>query len=222
MKNKLLVAIIVLAGALSLRAGPAAAATLIVDDDRSQCPRAQHTSIAAAIADHRAAPGATVVVCPGRYAEAVTVTAPGLTLKAHGGGNAAPVRCFDESPQPIDPTRAAVVAGAPYSFNLAADGVQLRGFVIEGADYGIVTAPEFSGYVIHRNLVENSTRAGINLRASGAMATVVSHNCLRGNERGIESENPGTLHRGRVATTRPSGTGGWASARPACPVSART
>ena len=88
---------------------------------------------------------------------------------------------------------ALVVAGAPSAaFRLAADDVELAHFVVEGALYGIETQPAFSGYDIRGNLVQGNGR-GLNLRSGGAHESVVRHNCFRWNERGIESENPGTL-----------------------------
>ena len=168
MRAKLVVAGIVLAAALGFRAGPAAAATLSVDDDRSQCPTAEFTSIQAAVSDPRATPGTTVMVCPGHYREAVVVTTPGLTLRALGAPGAAPGRCFDDSASPPDPARAVVVEAAPYAFQLSADDTGLTGFVIQGGDYGIVTSPESSGYRIVANLVHHSRRAGCLLYTSDA------------------------------------------------------
>jgi hypothetical protein len=72
-----------------LAAGPARAATLTVDDDHAQCPAAGYSSVQSAI--DAAAPGDTVIVCEGAYAEgsgalgsnAVTIT-KSLTLKGVG------------------------------------------------------------------------------------------------------------------------------------------
>ena len=207
MRTKLVAAIIVLAATLGLRAGPAAAAALTVDDDRSQCPSAEFTSIQAAVSDRRATPGTTVLVCPGHYREVVVVATPGLNLRALGTPGAAPGACFDDSATPPIPARAAVVEAAPYGFHLAADDIGLTGFVIHGGDYGIVTSPDSSGYRIQGNLVQYGARAGINLRSSGTAETVVSHNCLRANLRGTESENPGILRHARITHNRTSGNG---------------
>ncbi|MGH3371921.1 MAG: right-handed parallel beta-helix repeat-containing protein [Nocardioidaceae bacterium] len=206
MRAKLVVAVIVLAAALA-RAGPASAAMVTVDDDRSQCPTAEFTSIQAAVSDRRATPGTTVMVCPGHYREAVVVATPGLTVRALGAPGPAPGPCFDDSATPPDPARAVVVEAAPYAFHLSADDTGLTGFVIQGGDYGIVTSPDSSGYRIVANLVHHSGRAGINLRSSGVAETVVSHNCLRGNLRGTDSENPGILRHARIAHNRTTGNG---------------
>jgi pectin methylesterase-like acyl-CoA thioesterase len=60
--------------ALAVR-GTALAApnTLVVDDDKVQCPNADFTSIQAAVT--AATPGTTIVVCPGTYTEQVTIPA---------------------------------------------------------------------------------------------------------------------------------------------------
>jgi hypothetical protein len=72
-----------------LAAGSARAATLTVDDDHAQCPAAGYSSVQSAV--DAAAPGDTVIVCEGSYAEgsgavgsnAVTIT-KSLTLKGVG------------------------------------------------------------------------------------------------------------------------------------------
>ena len=207
MRTKLVLAGIVLVAALGLRVAPAAAATLTVDDDRSECPTADFTSIQAAVGDRRATAGATVMVCPGHYREAVVVATPGLNLRALGTPGAAPGACFDDSATPPDPVRAVVVEATPFAFHLAAHDTGLTGFVIQGGDYGIVTSPDASGYRIRNNLVQHSGRAGINLRSSGATETVVSHNCLRANLRGMETENPGILRHASITHNRTSGNG---------------
>ena len=54
-------------GSLLLASTAQAATTLTVDDDRTDCPAAQYTSIQAAV--DAAAPGDTVAVCAGDYEE---------------------------------------------------------------------------------------------------------------------------------------------------------
>jgi hypothetical protein len=83
-------AIVAAVGSLVLATG-AQAATLTVDDDKGDCPTAGYTSIQAAV--DAAAPGDTVAVCPGDYAEgsgqpgtnAITIT-KSLTIRGAGAG----------------------------------------------------------------------------------------------------------------------------------------
>jgi hypothetical protein len=55
----------------ALAAGPAAARTWLVDDDRAECPTADFTRVQAAV--DAAASGDTIRLCPGLYRENVTV-----------------------------------------------------------------------------------------------------------------------------------------------------
>src|SRR5260370_29937913 len=54
--------------------------SIVVDDDRADCPEADFTSIQAAVA--AAAPGDEIVVCAGIYREQVTVSKNGLAIRA--------------------------------------------------------------------------------------------------------------------------------------------
>ena len=66
---------------------PAAAAqrTLVVDDDQQQCPKADYTSINAAIA--AASTGDAIRVCPGLYDETVVVNKASLSLRGSTDGS---------------------------------------------------------------------------------------------------------------------------------------
>ena len=83
--------VLVAAGVLC-SAPSAYAATLTVDDDKADCPAAGFTSVQAAV--DAAAPGDTIVICQGKYAEgsgapgtnAVTISKNNLTLKGAGAG----------------------------------------------------------------------------------------------------------------------------------------
>lgn len=201
---------VVLATLAALVFAPAALAdTWIVDNDFADCPNADTASIQDAV--NRAAPGDTIRVCPGLYGEEVIVNKPALELRAHGGDQGARGRCFDDAPSPSDPSRDVIVAGG--GFTLAANDVEIEHFVVQDADYGIDASPAFSGYEIRGNLLQQNGR-GLNFRSSGAEESLVRHNCFRGNQRGIESELPGTLVNARVddnSTFRNREGGMWAT-----------
>jgi parallel beta-helix repeat protein len=63
-------------------AGPAAARTWMVDDDRAECPRPDFTTIAAAVT--AAASGDTIRLCPGFYRENITVSNKSLAFQGDG------------------------------------------------------------------------------------------------------------------------------------------
>lgn len=80
--RRVVLIIVLLGGAAWNDMTPVHAATLVVDDDRLQCPGAPFTSIQAAV--DAAAPGDSIEVCAGTYAEQV-VLGPGkddLTLRS--------------------------------------------------------------------------------------------------------------------------------------------
>lgn len=155
-----------------------AASTLVVDDDgfasAASCDGATvaYTTIQSAV--DAAAPGDTIMVCPGTYSESVTVSTAGLNLVGpYAGINAA--WCPDRL------NTATVVGGASNGFTLAADGVIVDGFRIGGSSaYGIETSELFSGYKIRNNVIEDNA-AGIYLNADGSILSRVKRNCLRDN-----------------------------------------
>lgn len=150
---------------------------LIVDDDRAQCPNADHTTITAAV--QSALPGAHIRVCPGRYAESVIVDKESLILS--GQRPQGTVQCPSDAAN--DETRYAIVE--PPSGNgidLRANGVRLEDFVVrraDGASNGILTSAAHSGYVIQRNVVQENRFIGVDMRSDGALPSYFSHNCVR-------------------------------------------
>ncbi len=100
-------------------------ANLLVDDDRVQCPGADHTSLQDAV--DAAQPGQTIFVCSGLYAGTVTVPAgkTGLTLLGAGGAPADRIG---------DPTMEAILDGSPAEepgFDIQADSVAITGFTVQ-------------------------------------------------------------------------------------------
>ncbi len=168
---------------------------LVVDDDRGQCPAADFTSIQAAV--DVATPGSVVKVCPGRYEESVTV---GTSLRLVGvPGVYDTVDCFAASLQALSPLDYPIVGPADdpldrtsTAFALAADDVDLSGFVVVGVLRGVRTDDAYSGYRIHHNLFANNT-LGVHLGSGAGQATPgpsrVDHNCLRQNDWGFSNDD---------------------------------
>ncbi len=193
MRRAFLAAGVLFAAMMVSGAAHASPRTLVVDDDKQQCPNADYTSISAAIA--AAAPGDKIRVCPGLYSETVVVDKAGLSLQGSTNGSTTePCLRGDDA---ANPTRDSVVNGA---VRLEANGVSLDAFTVQGAPVtpvvlvpaGINTSPSFSGYAIRRNVVQNNP-AGINLKSNGVGPTLVDHNCIRRNNVGEEAENAGPL-----------------------------
>jgi len=180
------------------------ATTWVVDRDRVQCAGADFMSIQTAV--NAAQPGDLIRVCPDLYSESVTVDKP-LTLKGEPDAVEA-VDCFDATPsqQPggLDPTQQVIVDGsastALASLTLAADDIELAGFVVQGTanplplpsdDHlfrrAIDVSGAYSGYQIHHNLLRLNT-VGIMLGGSGARSTRFHHNCLRENTWGLAAD----------------------------------
>jgi nitrous oxidase accessory protein NosD len=157
-----------------------ASATLLVDDDGAQCPNADYTSIQAAV--DAASPGGTVIVCPGVYGP-VTVSRPQLTIQGqqHPIGN-----CFAAAPEPLDPTREAIVSGGPEgtALTVAADGVTVLGFVIRASEVGIDTTQTVAGFRIVQNFFTGN-EFGVRSGSSGTELSRVDHNCFRDNGDGL-------------------------------------
>ena len=79
MRNKLCALVVVVTGVFFVGIANAMAADIKVDDDGAQCGNAQFTSIQAAV--NAAHSGDKITVCPGTYAEQVTIGAGKSNLK---------------------------------------------------------------------------------------------------------------------------------------------
>ena len=164
---------------------------LVVDDDGAQCAKADFATIQAAV---DAAPeNGLVRVCPGLYAEQVSVAAS-LTIRGDAETVEA-VDCFAPTRPTADPNTQAIVvapsgatAGAPaVVFDLQADNIELQGFVLPGrtgSTSGVRTSSAHSGYRIHHNLIMATTVAAY-FRSSGVYPSSFDHNCLRENSLGV-------------------------------------
>jgi parallel beta-helix repeat protein len=174
---------VVAVAALAFAVPQAWAKTLTVDKDKVQCPRADFTSIQAAIT--ASLPGDTIKVCPDLYTESVNVNKPALTVI---GASSANIDCTILTA--ADPTKDSIVTDGTASFTLANNNITLSGFVAQGSAFGIQTSASFSGYRVNNNIVQNNVN-GINFNADGPTPSQsrVDHNCLRANSNsGLQSE----------------------------------
>jgi hypothetical protein len=178
--KKLVLVLIVLA-ALGIAVPQALAKTVTVDKDKVQCPRANFTSIQAAV--NAAIPGDTVKVCPDLYTESVTVNKPALTVEGASTADGCTVLTA------ADPTKDSIVTGGvSFAFNLVNNNILLSGFVVQNSNIAIQTSPSFSGYRITDSIAQNNSTAGVNFNSSGGSQSRVDHNCFRSNLSGLESE----------------------------------
>jgi hypothetical protein len=103
--------------------------TALVDDDKVQCPTAAFTKIQDAV--NFAANGAIIRVCAGTYDEQVTITKP-ITLNADNGALVKPTG--------VSVNSASLSSGNPIAAIIlvqATTGVNLRGFIVDGASSGL-------------------------------------------------------------------------------------
>jgi parallel beta-helix repeat protein len=157
---------------------------IVVDKDGVQCPKANFTSIQAAV--NAASPGDTIKVCPDQYNESVTVNKPSLTLV--GPTNVNTNKCTTVTA--ADPTQDAIVTGGfSPSFTLANNNITLSGFVVQGDSVAAIqTTDAYSGYRITSSVLQNNY-VGVNFTSGGANQSRVDHNCIRSNSyEGTQSE----------------------------------
>lgn len=128
--------------------------TLLVDDDKVQCPTAAFTSIQAAV--NAAQAGDVIRVCPGTYPEQVMIEKP-LTIR---GDNGAVVIPSNVTANASDPATGEAIAAVILVHNT--QDVAIDGLIVDGSNNGITEcAPRFIG-MLYQN-------------ASG----VVAHNAVR-------------------------------------------
>jgi parallel beta-helix repeat protein len=207
--------IAVLAASLFFGGSSRAGTTVWVVDDGADCPRADFTTIQAAVV--AASPGDTILVCAGTYHERVLISTNDLTLR--GKGTTADVV--------IDADllgHAVLVSGA--------SGVTVEGFTVrEGHDNdiellnangntvrgNILTAAVHDGIELFNsddNLVElnvsvdnlGANACGINLTV-GSDRNVVRNNTVRNNEWGIQisASNDNVIFQNNAVANRGNG-----------------
>ena len=140
---------------------PAFAATIVVNNDAIDCPKADFTSIQTAV--HAAQPGDKILVCPGTYTEAVLVDKPDLRIEAMGAAGSV------------------VLQGTPaheIGFHLLnTSGVLLEGFTVQGFRGANIRVENGSGNKVRKNI---STQligpAGSSIHVMNSSANIVEHN----------------------------------------------
>jgi hypothetical protein len=189
----LLLALTMSSGLLLARGSPAAAAMiLVVDDDglatAADCNALTPTYMTISAAEAAATPGDTIKVCPGLYAEQVSIDVPNLTVLGAQAGVDARSRLFV-------PANESVIDHPCGPVQLRADNIVLDGFTVQGATLsdpcfiaGIWTNPGSTGtnggFRILNNIVQNNI-SGIELDSNCVNATLVRFNLIQNNS------NPG-------------------------------
>jgi len=184
--------LVTVAALLALTAAPAVAAILVVDDDglasATDCNAATLAFPTITLAVAAASPSDTIKVCPGLYAEQVSINKT-LTLQ----GAQATVDARTRVTLPADES---IIDHPCGPVQITADNVTLDGFTVQGSTLsdpcflaGIWTNPGSSGtqggHQIKNNIVQNNI-SGIELDSTcAANPTLVQFNLIQNNN------NPG-------------------------------
>jgi parallel beta-helix repeat protein len=189
MANKLLHGVTVLIGCVG-SGGVALADTLLVDDDRMQCSRAQYTSIQDAV--DAAASGDTIRVCAGTYAGTLVIDKT-LNVRGARAGKDARKRKVVEAKESI------LTGKAGEQVLLVADGVVLDGFLVRvpfnDGFAGVSTVPNSSGWRIQNNVFDDT---GLFVFSSGLVQSVIKRNSFHRSEVGFDDALVGFIARNVV------------------------
>ncbi|HFQ94273.1 MAG TPA: DUF1565 domain-containing protein, partial [Anaerolineae bacterium] len=120
-----------------------------------------------------ASPGDAIIVSPGTYAENITITTPGILLKgkraildgAPSGGNGIGLHVLGTADAPVT-------------------GVEIRGFVVQNFERGIVLEHAEYNTVAHNETHHNTDKNpadGLFNMADGIVLNAASHNTIRRN-----------------------------------------
>ena len=149
-----------------------ASATILVDDDKVQCPTAQFTTIQSAV--NAATSGDVIRVCAGTYPEQVTISTS-LTLRADNGVVVIPSGMTQNSTGASGGDSIAAVFVVQ-----GAQDVVLDGFIVDGSNNGItgcsprligIDYENSSGHVRHNSVRHMSPRFGGSAVARAATAS---------------------------------------------------
>ena len=159
--------------------------TVVVDDDRAQCPSADFTSIQAAVT--ASAPGTTILVCAGTYHEMVEPKADDRIVAKGVPGEVV-----------LDGNDHAIFAG----FHLLdVSGVSIEGFKVQAFHEADILLEGASDNTIRENVLTNAHHDGIELRKSaasgrGSAGNLIEHNLSidnpAANACGIQVRDPGS------------------------------
>ncbi|MBN9099085.1 MAG: right-handed parallel beta-helix repeat-containing protein [Pseudonocardia sp.] len=171
-------------GAGLLLVGPAAAQVppvLRVGVASAACPAPTHPTLVAAVA--AAAPGSTILVCPGVYPGTVVVDKPLILRGAQRGVDARAGRSNVAAESVIDGGGAAGIRITGTTSGVTVDGFTIRnaGTSTQNAD-GIEAFSGGSGFTFTDNVVTQTTY-GITMSSTGAVASTVAHNRFDTNNR---------------------------------------
>jgi parallel beta-helix repeat protein len=148
-------------GTAPAQLGLGGSTVLVVDDDGAECPRANFTSIQAAVTE--AEPGSTILVCTGVYEEQVLIDKDDLRLRATGKPGTVVLDGLDHT----------LLAG----FLLDnADGNLIEGFLLRNYDEASILLVSSNGNRIRRNTTTAAHHDGIQL--NGSNDNVIEHNVV--------------------------------------------
>jgi hypothetical protein len=122
----------------------ASAATLVVDDNATECPAAGFTTIQAAI--NAAAPTDTIQVCAGTYAEQIninkplTLLGPNTGIDPNVGPRVAEAVIIPTASDPINPAFA-----GPIVVTMGVSGITFRGFTVDGDNPALASGVVYNG-----------------------------------------------------------------------------
>lgn len=173
---------------------PALTTVFVVDDDGADCPKADFTTIQAAVA--AATPGDTILVCAGTYHERLSIAKDGLSLRAKGAPGDVVIDA-DLIGNGITISGATGVTIEGFTVReghdndillLNANGNTVRDNVLTAAIHDGIQLVNSDGNLIEHNLSFDNLAAnacGINL-TSGSDHNDVRQNTLKNNEFGIQ------------------------------------
>jgi parallel beta-helix repeat protein len=147
---------------------PAFSATLVVDNDFLDCPRADFSSIQLAV--NAASPGDKILVCPGVYQETVLVNKPDLRIEAQGA-----------------PGQVVLQGGTPaqqFGFHLLiTTGVLVEGFTVQSFGTANIRIEGGSGNTLRKNVATLLvTPMSSSIQVVNSSANIVEQNTAFANQ----------------------------------------